>query len=121
MEAILDTNFIITCIKEGIDFIDQLKVNGFRIIVPKEVVDEIKDLRKDGSRSDRQSALIALEIIEHSKLEKTSLTKRSVDEGLIERGKKGAYIATLDAAIRRIVPNKIIISRTKKSIEIERE
>ena len=87
MEAILDTNFIIACIKEGIDFIDQLKINGFRIIVPKEVVDEIRS-KKEGSRSDRQSALIALEIIENSKLEKTSLTKRSVDEGLIEKGKR---------------------------------
>jgi len=45
---------------------------------------------------------------------------RQVDEGLIEFGKKGAYIATLDAAIKRQVANRVVISESTNGIVVER-
>ena len=48
MEILLDTNFIITCAKQGIDF--NAFVNGMtseevKWIVPKEVLSELRGLR----------------------------------------------------------------------------
>ena len=48
------------------------------------------------------------------------LGNRSVDGGLIEKGKQGYYIATLDNAIRRVIPNKIVISSAQNSLQVER-
>jgi len=121
MEAILDTNFIISCLKKKIDFLNKLKENGFRVLIPKEVIEELKDLRLKSRGEDKIAINLALELIEKEKIEKTSLGKKTIDEGLIEKGLKGVFIATLDSAIRKKVPNRIIISSAKKNIIIERE
>ena len=47
-----------------------------------------------------------------------TLGYKNVDEGLIVRGKKGYYIATLDGGIKSHVPNKIIIFNSKKSVGV---
>jgi hypothetical protein len=44
-----------------------------------------------------------------------------VDEGLIAKGKQGAYIATLDSGIRRVVPGRIGIANAQNSLEITRQ
>jgi hypothetical protein len=46
---------------------------------------------------------------------------RTILLDLIKKGKEGYYIATLDGAIRRIVPNKIFIKDSGNDIEIERK
>ena len=45
MEAVLDTNFIVSCVKKKIDFISELENLGFKIVLPKEIFQELKDLR----------------------------------------------------------------------------
>lgn len=123
MEVLLDTSFIISCIRENIDFISQLEEKGFKMVVPREVVEELKDLNKseNQSHSNRIATNLALEMINSKKLKKVSLGNKRVDFSLIEKGKQGFYIATLDAAIKRQVPNKIVILRAQKSIGIERD
>lgn len=123
MEAILDTNFIISCVRDKIDFISQLKENGFRIIVPREVLQELKDIkeRSGESRDDRTAIAVALEIIEKSKIRKVGIGDGKVDHELIKRGVNGAYIATLDKEIKRRVPNRIVIDSAKKAIMVERD
>ena len=121
MEVILDTNFIISCMKRRISFIERLKEEGFRVLIPKEIIEELKDLKFNVSHEDKTAIVMALELLDLSKdVEKTRLGSKKVDESLIEMGKKGVYIATLDAAIRHIVPNKIGISNEKNDILIER-
>lgn len=121
MEAILDSNFIISCIKRKIDFISQLEEKGFRILIPREVLQELKDLRLKVPHDDRIAIDTAFQIVNSKKIEKTKLGEGKIDERLIERGKVGAYVATLDNAIRRQIPNKVIINNARNSIEIERE
>ncbi len=122
MEVLLDTSFILSCIRKRIDFLSQLKDLGFKVVVPREVLEELKDLRKSGreSREDRTAIAVALKMFELNKVKKTGLGSGGVDSGLIEKGKKGIYIATLDAAIKRSVPNKIVIFDSKKSVGILR-
>lgn len=123
MEAILDTNFIISCLRRKIDFIGRLREEGFSVKVPREVLQELKDLKKkgNGSRENRFIIDMALKMFDNNKeISKVGFGQGTVDEGLIKMGKKGVYIATLDAAVKRAVPNKIVISDAKNDIVVER-
>ncbi|MEM4259562.1 MAG: hypothetical protein QXS38_02265 [Candidatus Pacearchaeota archaeon] len=120
MEVLLDTNFIISCIKKKIDFIEELESMGFRVLLPKEVFEEIKDLEKNSNSTDRAAVRVALELFAKRKLDSVNLGKKPVDAGLVDFGKKGAYIATLDSVIKRQVPNKIVISEAGNKLIIER-
>ena len=121
MEAVLDSSFIISCIKKKIPFFEQLKEKGFKIVLPREVEQELKDLRFNVAHEERTAIDLALELFISQKIKKMTLGKRTVDEGLINLGKKGAYIATLDVAIKRSIPNCIFILDAQKSIGIERK
>jgi rRNA-processing protein FCF1 len=121
MEVILDTNFIISCVKRKIDFIGRLREEGFHVLVPKEVVNELKDLVYDSAPGEKAAIELALQILDTNKdIRKMKLGNKKVDESLIEMGNKGAYIATLDNAIKHAIPNRVSISDAKNDILIER-
>ena len=123
MEVILDTNFVLSCLEKRIDFIGALESEGFKVAVPREVLDEIKDLKTNNKLSmrKRQMVGVALDLLEAKKIKKLSFGGRKVDVGLIEKGKQGVYIATLDNGIKRQVPNRITIDSSRKGIGIERD
>ena len=122
MEAILDTNFIISCVMKKIDFIEQLKELGFTPILPREVFQELKDLQlKNKTSHDERTAIdVAFQLFESAKVKKTKLGGASVDDGLIKKGKEGIHIATLDNGIKMRVPNKIVIQNAQKRVAVER-
>ena len=120
MEVILDSNFIISCIKRKIDFFEELEKLGFKILLPKEVFQELKDLKFKVAHDKRTAIDLAFNIFRNKKIKKVRLGNKNVDEGLIEKGKQGCYIATLDSSIKRAIPNKIIISDAKNSLIVER-
>lgn len=120
MEAVLDTNFIISCVKKKIDFFSHLEESGFKVAVPKEVIDELKDLRLKTRHDDKVAIDLALEMLNGKNVNKIKLGSGKVDDRLIEIGRKGAYIATLDAYIKRSVPNVVIIDSRKDGLLIER-
>jgi rRNA-processing protein FCF1 len=122
MEVILDSSFIISCVRKKIDFLSELEGQGFKVVVPREVLEELKDLkRRPGeSHSDREAIDLAFQMMERGKVKKMKLGSRGVDEGLIGKGKEGVYIATLDRGIQRKIPNRVIIKNAEKTIGIER-
>lgn len=122
MEVLLDTNFIISCILRKIDFLSQLKEIGFKAVIPKKVIQELKDLRLSSktSREERVAIDVAMEIISSKEIKKMTMGIGKVDDMLIKKGKEGVYIATLDNEIKRQVPNKIVIFSSQKRIGIER-
>mgnify|MGYP001613981067 CR=1 FL=1 len=120
MEVILDSNFIISCMIKNIPFLDQLEGQGFKVLLPKEVYQELKDLRLNVSHKERIAIDTALELLGGKRVRRMKLGGKTVDDGLIAFGRKGAYIATLDAGIKREVPNRVIISSAQKRIDIER-
>jgi len=123
MEVLLDTNFIISCLLKRIDFMEQLKEMGFQVKVPKEVLEELKDLKKKKETSHQERVVInvALEIFGGKDVKKVALGGRKVDEALIEKGKEGVYIATLDAGIKRQVPNRVVIDAARNGLRIDRD
>jgi rRNA-processing protein FCF1 len=122
MEVILDTNFIISCLKKHIDLVEQLEGQGFKVLVPREVLEEMKDLRTSSkvSHADRVAIALGLELFSGNGITHISLGRRKVDEGLISKGRQGYYIATLDAAIKRQVPRSVVIFDAQKCVGPEK-
>lgn len=123
MKVLLDSCFIISCVKRRIDFVQELKEMGFVVVVPREVLQELKDL-KDKKRTSRETRTVidvALELIEMNKVSKTSIGKGKVDEELIKKGKEGIFIATLDKGIKDNVPNKVFIISSKNSLGVQKD
>jgi rRNA-processing protein FCF1 len=121
MDVFLDTNFIISCIRRKIDFIEELKVLGFKPVLLREVYQELKDLRLNVSSEEKSAIEVAIKIFEKNEIKKGTIGNVSVDMGLIEKGRLGHYIATLDAAIKRQIKNRVIINNSKNNIEVERD
>ena len=118
MKVLLDTSFIVSCIRKGIDFLTQLNEQGFEIVLPTEVLKELRDLRNKSSTSqeDRTAIDVSFEMFENKNFERISLGGKSVDSGLIEKGNDGFFIATLDVEIKNSIPHKIVIFGSKKSV-----
>ena len=123
MEVLLDTNFVISCIVKKIDFLTQLREKGFRVVIPREVMQELKDVRLESKTSsyERKAIDVALEMLASKQIEKTTIGKGKVDDLLIKKGQQGAYIATLDNGIKRKVPNRIVILSASKEVGVERD
>ncbi|MDO8460538.1 MAG: PIN domain-containing protein [Nanoarchaeota archaeon] len=123
MEVLIDTNFVISCILKRIEFLEELAGMGFKVVVPREVILELKDLKTTtrSSGEDKTAISVALEILESKKVKKKQLGGTNVDEALIKKGKEGIYIATLDKGILRQIPNRIIIDAARKKLIIDRE
>jgi len=121
MEVILDSNFIVSCVMKGIDFISQLEGKGFKILIPREVIQEIKDLRNKVNRDEKMSIDVALELIDRKKVKKVGLGEGRVDDWLVRKGKEGVYIASLDKEIKRQVPNRVVILASKMEVGVERD
>lgn len=123
MEVLLDTNFIISCVKKRIDFFSSLEELGFKVIVPREVFQEMKDLKATGkiSKEEKTAIEVALMLLDDKKVNKKRVGGKYVDEGLIAKGKEGVFIATLDKEILREIPNAIVIRSASKDLEIVRK
>lgn len=123
MEVLLDTNFIISCLVKRIDFLGELEGMGFKVKVPREVLQELKDLKtKDKTVSKYEKSMIdvAFSLLEEKKVKKMKIGGKNVDEGLIAKGNEGYYIATLDRVIKNKIPNRVVISGATKSLVVER-
>ena len=112
-EIIMDTSFILTCIKQKIDFFEELI--GFKIIIPLEVIKEIEGLSISNS-----SAQIALALLNKANYQKINFGKGIVDELLINFAKKNPLIiiATLDKEIKKSVKNEKMVIRGRKKLEV---
>ena len=121
MQVLLDSSFIISCVRGRIDFLTQLEEQGFTPIVPREVLQEMKDLRTSSraSRNDRQAIDVALDIIEQRGVKKIGLGTGKVDDWLIKRGQEGIFIATLDRAIKKRVPKRVVIFSAQGRVGVE--
>lgn len=121
MQVLLDSSFIISCIRERIDFLSQLHEQGFIPVVPREILQEMKDLRTSDrlSREDRLSIDLAFEMLEKNKVKKTTLGNGKMDELLIKKGQEGIFIATLDNGIKKKIPKKIVIFKAQNRVGVE--
>ena len=118
MEVILDTNFIMTCLKEKIDFTDAEKFG--RVVIPEQVIDELEKKSKEGKVKDRDNAKLALDIIKKKKLEIIKLERKFVDAGIKRyvSDSQDIIVATLDKELKKAVKGKakILTIRARKKL-----
>ncbi len=120
MEIILDTNFILECVKNKIDL---LEVGEFgELVLPEQVLIELKNLA-EGKGREKEQARLALAIIEQNKhnFRMIILEKKFVDAGIIRyvKGKK-VIVATLDKGLKSALKGRvrILVIRARKKLEV---
>lgn len=109
-QILLDTNFIISCIKNNVDFFDHLDGEGYSIIIPEQVLNELDKLKQES----------ALRLLAKNKFKEIPLTGKIVDNSIIAYAKKNPdiIIATLDKAMQKKIKNRKMIIRNRKRLEI---
>jgi len=111
-QVLLDTNFIITCVKQKIDFFEELSSLGMEILIPKQVINELK----------RNKEELAINLLnkEKNSFKIIDIGEEHVDKKIINYAEEnlGIFIATLDRDIKNKIRNKKVIIRSKKKLEI---
>jgi rRNA-processing protein FCF1 len=124
MEILLDTNFILTCVKQKVDFFSIANENigeNIKWLIPFEVLAELKDLatRKDMKGADKDAAKLSLEMVKLISPEIVSVKNKNVDQGIIDYIKgKDIVLATLDKALKNKVKNRVMVIKDVKRVEI---
>ena len=126
MKILIDTNFILTCMKQKIDFpnlADEIFDEEIEWIVPQEVLNELGTLkdRKGMKVKERNAAKISFEMLGkiNAKVVELGGKNPNVDIKIVNYilGKK-IILATLDRNLKERVKNKILTIRGKKMLEI---
>ena len=119
--VILDTNFILTAIKYKIDFLDGIKFLGLTPIIPIQVINELKKIIKSKKKGKfKEHAELALKILQKKKIKKIDIKHDYVDKGILNYAKenKGIIIATMDRELKDKLPNRKLIIRAMKRLEL---
>ena len=120
-KVILDTNFILTCIRNKVDFFEEIPLMGIKIIIPQQVIEEVEKIMNSKKKLHfKEDAKIALKILEKNSFEKINLQGSYVDLGLENFAKKNKdiLIATLDKDLKKKISNSKLIIRNRKKLEI---
>lgn len=109
-QVILDTSFILTAIKQKVDFFHMLEKEGTGVIIPEQVIKELKGL----------GAELALKIIEKNKFKLIKVPGKDADKAIVSFSKKNplVIVATLDRGLQKKIRNRKLIIRQKKKIEV---
>ncbi|MEX2017565.1 MAG: hypothetical protein WD876_03770 [Candidatus Pacearchaeota archaeon] len=109
-QIILDTSFIITCVKQKIDFFEEISNEGMRILIPSQVIAELKGL----------GAETALKLLEKNDFDMVKISGKETDNSIITYAKKhpDVFVATLDKEIKDGFKGRVMIIRGKKKLEV---
>lgn len=123
MEILLDTNFILTCVKQKIDFeylTEKLTDKKITWIVPQQVLNELGNLkdRKGMKTVDKEAAALSFEILQVLKPKIIELGRHpNVDIGIVNYIKdKDMVLATLDKGLKNRVDNRILSIKGKSNL-----
>ncbi len=122
VKVIVDTNFILNCIRNKFDFYEGLLEMGFLILVPKEVIKEIQRITiSSKSLKFRDEAKLALKLISLGNHQVISCPGKYVDAGIKKYLDKhlDVFLATMDKELKKSVKNRKIVLRNKKKLELQ--
>lgn len=120
-QVILDTNFILTCVKQKIDFFNEIETAGMKILIPEQVVNELEGVVKSRKKLHfREDAKLALKILEKKTYWKVNLESEDADDGILKFAKNNSdiIIATLDKELKKKLKNQKMVIRGKKKLEV---
>ncbi|MBR9706610.1 hypothetical protein GOV14_06250 [Candidatus Pacearchaeota archaeon] len=125
MKIILDTNFLIYCAKEKLDYLENLQNllnEDFELVVPLQVIKELKMLRDDKLKKvkgkDKEACSLALKLLDANNVKSVKVKGDTVDEGIINLANegKGNIVCTLDRGMRKILPRVILLNKNRQLI-----
>ena len=122
-QILLDTNFILSCVKNKIDFFNEIYLMGYHIVIPEQVILEIEAILKSKQKlKEKDSAKLAFILLKMNKFKKINLNTRNVDNGIIRFAEQNpdVIVATLDRQVKNSLKkkNKILVIRGKDKLEI---
>lgn len=120
-KAMLDTNFILTCMRQKIDFFRYLEMEGFQILIPVQVIKELENIVGSNKKLYfRENAKLSLDLLKKNNFMKIYLKTKNTDNGIVRFSKKnpGVTIGTLDREIKKKSGNDKIVIRGKSNLEI---
>ena len=109
---ILDTNFILTCVRQEIRLFEQFRDSfpGEKIIVPEIVIEELNHLAKNMKlkMSERESADLSLQIIGRENILILDMPEEKADDAIVNYAAKnpGSIVASLDKGIVKRLKRK---------------
>ena len=124
MKVLLDTNFIMTCVKQKIDFFDRLEFLGFGILIPRQVIEELRRVykKKNKKLKERDLAEVGLKILNanENRFICLDLGKKHVDKLIVKYAKEHPMlvIATLDSELKKKLKNSKMVIRNKKKLVV---
>lgn len=118
--VVLDTNFILSCVRKKIDFFHEIKFSGLKIIIPIQVIAELENLSETGNLKLREEAKLSLKLLKKNSFDKVDLKIKNVDNGIVKFAKEHEdyIIATLDKEIQKKIENQKLIIRGEKELEV---
>jgi rRNA-processing protein FCF1 len=124
IKVILDTNFLIYCAENKIDYVQeilQLMDEGYELVIPQQVADELNELYKKGEKfSDRQAAWLAMKLVGANKVKIIMAPGRCADEAIINLVRVGSIVATHDLELRKKLRNsRVIVIQGKKKLAFD--
>jgi len=121
-KVLLDTNFLIACIKQKIDFFEEISQQGFKVLVPENVLRELRKIRdsKEQKMKDRDLASLAIQILKKNKYEKIFLRGKNVDNTIAEfaNSRKDIIVATLDRELKKKIDKNKMVIKDKKKLDV---
>jgi rRNA-processing protein FCF1 len=123
MKIILDTNFLIYSAKHKMDYKEEILnlINeGFLLVVPKQVVNELKMLKEDKWKkvtgADKTAADLALKLLLHNEVKVVDIPGKTVDEAIVDLANSDVknIVCTLDRGLRQNLPRVILVNKFKK-------
>lgn len=122
-QILLDTNFILSCIRNKLDLFEELKFRGYSIIIPEQIINEIEKIKISVKKLRfRKEAELALRILKKHNFEKILLEGKNVDNAIINYARQypDLTVATLDNGIQKKLKkkNKIMILRNRNALEV---
>jgi len=123
MKIILDTNFLIYCAKNKLDYAEEISIllkEDYELVVPLQVIKELEllknDKKKKVSGKDKRAVDLALQLLDFNNVKKVKVKGKTVDEGIINLSKenKKNIVCTLDREMRKILGRVILINRGQK-------
>tara|TARA_B100001971_G_C17901953_1_gene388430 strand:- start:84 stop:470 length:387 start_codon:yes stop_codon:yes gene_type:complete len=123
MKIILDTNFLIYCAKNRLDYAEEISNlfnEDYELVVPLQVIKELELLKQDKKKKvsgkDKRAVDLALRLLGANNVKKVKVKGKTVDEGIINLSKedKKNIVCTLDRGIRKILGRVLLINRGKK-------
>ena len=120
MNIILDTNFLIYCAKNKLDYVEELNLlmnEGFKLVVPEPVIVELKRLKEKAKKGkDKEAANLALQLLVSNNVKEVKAVGKTVDDAIIKLSKENGknIVATLDREMRQILGRVILINRGQR-------